>query len=218
VTVSGQDASFLAGGKFPVPVPQVNGGANTTITVDYQEFGVRLNFTPVVLGNGRIRLKVTPEVSDLDFSNGLTNAGFKIPLINTRRVNTTIEMAEGQTFAIAGLLSNNIAASNDATPLLGDLPVLGALFRSVRYQRRETELLVLVTPQLVEPMNPAQVPAAPGEQWREPNESDLFLKGDIGGPKAAAPAPAEPTEPAVARQPKTFQGTYGFQPVATTNE
>jgi pilus assembly protein CpaC len=207
--ISGQEASFLAGGEFPVPVPQ--GGAGTggsvAITVDYREFGVRLKFVPLVLGDGRIRLKVAPEVSDLDFSSGLVNQGFRIPIINKRRVDTTIELTEGQTFAIAGLLNHSVNASTDVTPGLGDLPVLGALFRSVRYQRRETELLVLVTPYLVEGMSPEQVPAVPGEKWRHPTENQLFWDKDLGGPDKSAKA-----EPEFVGEPARFRGEYGFQP------
>ncbi|HEY1686656.1 MAG TPA: type II and III secretion system protein family protein [Tepidisphaeraceae bacterium] len=182
VTVSGQEASFLAGGKFPVPVPQTSSGTATAITVDYQEFGVRLNFTPVVLGNGRIRMKVAPEVSDLDFANGISNQGFKIPLINSRRVDTTVELNEGQTLAIAGLLNHNSAASINSFPVIGEIPIIGALFRSVSYQRNETELLVLVTPRLVNGLNPKEVPPLPGENWRHPSEASLFVNGDLGGP------------------------------------
>ena len=182
VTVSGQEASFLAGGKFPVPVPQTSSGTATSITVDYQEFGVRLNFTPVILGDGRIRMKVAPEVSDLDFANGISNQGFKIPLINSRRVQTTVELTDGQTLAIAGLLNHNSAASVNAFPVLGDLPILGTLFRSTSYQRNETELLVLVTPRLVNALNPGETPALPGEKWRHPTAASLYLNGDLGGP------------------------------------
>ncbi|HWB54327.1 MAG TPA: hypothetical protein VG722_09040, partial [Tepidisphaeraceae bacterium] len=188
---------FLAGGKFPVPVPQTSSGSATSITVDYEEFGVRLNFTPIVLGDGRIRLKVAPEVSDLDFANGVENQGFKIPLINSRQVQTTVELSEGQTLAIAGLLNHTSAASLNEFPVLGKLPIIGALFRSVSYQRNETELVVLVTPKLVNGLNPKDVPPLPGEHWRHPNEGQLFLNGDLGGP---ADSPA-------------FDGPVGFKPV-----
>src|SRR5205823_11104073 len=157
------------------------GGSSAAITVEYKEFGVRLHFTPVVLGDGKIRLKVTPEVSDLDFSSPIKSNGFVMPIINKRTVNTTVEMCEGQTFAIAGLLNSNTAASSDQTPGLADVPILGALFRSVRYQRRETELVVLVTPRLVAPLNPAQVTELPGEKWRHPSENELFWENDLGG-------------------------------------
>jgi pilus assembly protein CpaC len=198
VTVSGQEASFLAGGKFPVPVPQTSSGTATAITVDYQEFGVRLNFTPIVLGDGRIRMKVAPEVSDLDFANGVSNQGFKIPLINSRRIQTTVELNEGQTLAIAGLLNHTSAASVNSFPLLGQLPVIGSLFRSVSYQRNETELLVLVTPYLVNGLNPKEVPVMPGEHWRHPSEGGLFINGDLGGP-------APTSDPSAIAVPSGFQ-------------
>src|SRR5206468_894813 len=111
VAISGQEASFLAGGEFPVPVPQSGTGGGSTITIEYREFGVRLNFTPIVLGDGRIRVKLTPEVSDLDFSSPLVILGLRIPIINKRTVTTTVELADGQSFAIAGLLDHTVAAS-----------------------------------------------------------------------------------------------------------
>ncbi len=210
VAISGQEASFLAGGSFPIPVTQGGGSGSTSVTVEFRDFGVKLMFVPVALGDGRIRLKVAPEVSDLDLTTAVHFNGFVIPGLTQRKVTTTVELAEGQTFAIAGLLNSNVSATKDVTPILGDMPVIGALFRSVRYQRKETELIVLVTPRLVEAMNPDQVPALPGEQWRNPNESDLFLKQDIGGPAADmkhAPAPGSPAGPA-----PRFYGSYGFVP------
>ena len=209
VVYSGSEGSFLAGGEFPIPVPQTGGGASTAITVEYKPFGVRLDFLPVVLGDGRIRLRVTPEVSDLDFSRSVSFNGFVIPAITKRTLTTEIELAEGQSFAVGGLLNNRVTASKDVTPLLGDLPVIGALFRSVRYERNETELVVLVTPRLVEAMNPAQVPALPGERWRYPSEIDVMLKGDLGGPgedKDDSPPQSSGGRPA------RFRGEYGFTP------
>ena len=221
VAISGQEASFLAGGEFPVPVPQTGTGGGSTITIEYREFGVRLNMLPVVLGDGRIRLKLTPEVSDLDFSSPLTIQGSRIPIINKRTVTTTIELADGQSFAIAGLLDHAVNASKDVTPLLGDIPVLGTLFRSTRYERRETELVVLVTPKLVEPMNPNQVPPLPGEAWRHPKELDQYIGGDIGGEVPTKPLEVGETTPGLnppatgpgagANAPK-YRGSYGFTP------
>ena len=202
--ISGQEASFLAGGEFPIPVPQSGSGGATTITIEYKEFGVRLKFVPIVLGDGRIRMKMNPEVSDLDFSSPLTIQGSKIPIVNKRTVTTTVELADGQTFAIAGLLNNAVNATRDMTPVLGDLPVLGTLFRSTSYQREETELVVLVTPRLVEPMNPAQIPMLPGENWRNPKEADLFLNADIGG-EAKKPAPAPAQVPATNRSTRVLR-------------
>lgn len=202
--ISGQEASLLAGGEFPVPVPQSGSGGGSTITIEYREFGVRLNVTPVVLGDGRIRLKVAPEVSDLDFSSPIVIDNNNIPIINKRRVQSTVEMGDGQTFAIGGLMRNTVTASRSGTPLLSDLPIIGTLFRSIRYQREETELVVLVTPSLVEPMNPAEVPNLPGEYWRHPNPVDFYFNGKLG-----EPAPAKDALPA------RFRGDYGFAPAAT---
>jgi pilus assembly protein CpaC len=215
IAISGQEASFLAGGEFPIPVTQGGGSGGSAVTVEYREFGVRLKFIPVVLGDGRIRLKCEPEVSDLDFSAAVRANGFQIPGLSKRKVSTTIELNEGQTFAIAGLLNSSIAASKDVTPLLGDLPVVGALFRSVRYQRKETELVVLVTPRLVEGMNPAQVPLLPGEKWRDPSEGELFWERDLGGP-ATDTKHAPTTRPANAGPAPRFHGEYGFTPASTT--
>ncbi len=155
VTTSGQKASFLAGGSIPIPVPQSSSGGGTVITIEYKQYGVQLNFTPVVLGDGRVRLEVNPDVSELDYSHAVNvGAGQPVPGITERSVNTTVEMAEGQTFALAGLLQDNVNATDSQIPLLGDIPVLGALFRSVRYERKETELVVMVTPHLVHAMDP----------------------------------------------------------------
>jgi len=212
VAISGQEASFLAGGEFPIPITQGGGtgSGGTAITIEYREFGVKLNFVPVVLGDGRIRLKVSPEVSDLDFTTAVRFNGFVVPGLTSRKVNTTVELAEGQTFAIAGLLNSQITANTDVTPGLGDIPILGALFRSVRYQRKETELVVLVTPRLVAPMNPAAVTPAPGEKWRYPSELDLFANADLGGDATDTTG-----APKVSGPPSKFKGEYGFQPVAT---
>ena len=207
VTVSGQEASFLAGGSFPIPVSGgAQNGGSPAVTVEFREFGVQLSFTPIVTGDGKIRLKVAPQVSDLDFTTAVKFDGFVIPGLTQRKVSTTIELAEGQTFAIAGLLNQSVSSSKDVVPLLGDMPVLGALFRSVKYQRKETELVVLVTPRLVEAMNPTQVMAIPGEFWRHPTENDLFFNQDIGGP--ANP----PTGVTTKERPPRFYGAYGFQP------
>lgn len=209
VVISGQEANFVAGGEFPIPVSQggsvSSGGA--AITVEYRTYGVKLRFTPVVLGDGKIRLKVAPEVSDLDFTTAVKFNGFVIPGLTQRKLETVVEMREGQTLALAGLLNNNVTANKDVTPLLGDLPYIGALFRSVRYQRKETELVVIVTPRLVEAVNPAQVPQLPGERWRHPTEGDLFWKRDIGGPAGDERKAARAARGGEAPR---FKGEYGF--------
>lgn len=183
--MSGREGTFLLGGQFPVPVPQSGTGAATTITIEYKEFGTRLRFLPVVVAPGRIRLTVAPEVSDLDFTNAVSVGGVAVPSLRTRRVETTVELEEGQTFAIAGLINTRIDARRNGTPVLADLPWLGTLFRSTRYERQETELVVLVTPELVAGMNPGDVPPLPGEAWREPGDVELYLQGDVGGPVPA---------------------------------
>lgn len=213
ITYSGEPASFLAGGEFPIPVPQTGSGGATTITIEYKQFGVRLNFVPIVLGDGKVRLKVEPEVSDLDFTRSVAFQGFVIPSLTTRNLSTTVELSDGQTFAVAGLLNTRVTANKDVTPLLGDIPILGALFRSTRYERNETELVVLVTPYLVDPMNPGQVPALPGEVWRHPTESDLFINRDLGGPAPKPSArPGEVRDATSATAPPRFFGAYGFVP------
>jgi pilus assembly protein CpaC len=222
VTTSGQEADFLAGGSFPYPVPQA-GSSGSTITIQFQNYGVELKFVPIVLGDGRIRLKCNPAVSELDYSHSVSIDGIPVPGLTIRNVETTVEMAEGQTLAIGGLLQDNVTASNSQFPVLGNLPVLGALFRSVKYQNNETELVVLVTPVLVHPMDPADVPVAPGEYWRDPTQAQLFLKKDLGG-EAISPAEARShsffttSEADNKRNAPLFQGSYGFQPVASAGE
>ena len=139
VASSGQQADFLAGGEFPIPIPHPSAGGST-ITIEYKDYGVRLSFVPVVLGDGKIRLKVSPEVSELDYSNAVSFDGFSVPALTKRNLSTTVELKDGQTLALAGLLQNQINATKNVTPWLGDVPVLGgSLFRSVSYQRNETE-------------------------------------------------------------------------------
>ncbi|WP_342236284.1 type II and III secretion system protein family protein [Inquilinus sp. OTU3971] len=151
--VSGKTANFLAGGEFPIPVPQ----GNETISIEYKQFGVSLAFTPTVLPGDRIGIRVQPEVSQLSEAGALQESGFSIPALTVRRADTTIELASGQTFAMAGLFQRNVSNSADQIPLLGDLPILGKLFQSSQYQRNETELVILITPYL---MNPTTAPNA----------------------------------------------------------
>ena len=173
VAISGQTASFLAGGEFPIPVPQ---GVDQ-ITIEFREFGARLNFTPVVLPGERIRLHIAPELSELDFSSAVQIGGFSVPGLTQRRMESTVEVGNGQTLAIAGLLSDEVRGLTSKMPGIGDMPVLGALFRSVEYRRNITELVVLVTPEVVAPMNPNQVPPVPGEDLKDPNDWQLYALG-----------------------------------------
>ncbi|MEW6333635.1 MAG: type II and III secretion system protein family protein, partial [Thermodesulfobacteriota bacterium] len=189
ITLSGKTANFLAGGEFPVPVPQEGG----TTTVQYKAFGVGLNFSPVVLSSKKISMQVAPEVSDLDFSNAIQIGGYVIPALTTRRVSTTVELGDGQSFAIAGLLKDNIREVVSKFPLLGDIPVLGALFRSTSFLKNETELIIIVTPRLVKPMNPARQ-TLPTDRYIEPNDFEFYLLGAMEGhprdDRAAVPSPS----------------------------
>jgi pilus assembly protein CpaC len=198
--LSGETASFLAGGEFPIPVSQ----GNNAVTIEYKQYGVGLAFTPIVLGDGRISMRVRPEVSQLSDAGAVTVAGFRVPALITRRAETTVELGSGQSFMIAGLLQNTGNNSVDKAPVLGDLPILGALFRSTKFQRSETELVVIVTPYLVRPVSTQM--ATPVDGYRSPNDIERdFLgqtfKGANGkvdptaipapaaGPSGAAPAP-----------------------------
>jgi pilus assembly protein CpaC len=211
VTTSGQQASFLAGGQIPYPVPQTGAGGGSTITIQWQQYGVQLKFTPIVLGNGRIRMKVNPDVSDLDYSHEYSiPGGGVVPGLTDRNVDTTVELSEGQTLALAGLLQDNVTASNRQFPILGDVPILGALFRSISYQKNQTELVVLVTPVLVHGINPGDVSPVTGENWRDPNSAQFYLLHDLGGEEMPPPPPARP-EGAMDQTPQ-FQGPAGFQP------
>lgn len=185
ITLSGKTANFLAGGEFPIPVPQTSGGG-TTITIEYKPFGVGLNFTPTVLSNKKINMLVAPEVSDLDFSNALTMGGFVVPSITTRRVSTVIELADGQSFAIAGLLKDDVREIVSKFPLLGDIPVLGALFRSTSFRKNESELIVIVTPHLVKPLDMAKQ-TLPTDQYVEPDDLEFYLLGNMEGRRKPNP-------------------------------
>jgi hypothetical protein len=148
IASNGKEASFLAGGEYPYPVVQPGSGGNS-VTIMFKEFGVRLNFTPTVLSGDMISLKVRPEVSALDFSNAITLQGFRVPALSTRRTETEVELQDGQTFAIAGLMNNTLNSTMSKIPGIGDIPVLGYLFRSRAYQKQQTELVVMITPQIV---------------------------------------------------------------------
>jgi pilus assembly protein CpaC len=162
LTVSGKEASFLAGGEFPYPVVQSTGGGTfPTISIQFKEFGVKLNFTPTIMPDGSIHLKVTPEVSALDFTNALVISGFTIPALSTRRVTSEMDLQDGQSFAIAGLMDNRVTEQFSKIPWIGDVPVLGKLFQSRSLQKTKDELLVVVTPRIVHPLAANQVPPGP---------------------------------------------------------
>ena len=203
VTTSGQEASFLAGGEFPIPVPQTGVGGGSTITIEYKKFGVGLVFTPTVLDQDKIALKVAPEVSELDFTAGVafTSLGFTVPGLKVRRTSTHVEVKDGQTFAIAGLLNDSHRNMINKFPVLGDIPVLGALFRSSSFQKNETELVVLVTPHLVKPMA-ASASRLPTDKYVQPSDLEFYLYGALEGKKKKAPA--APPAPAVESAPSGF--------------
>ena len=195
VAESGKEASFLAGGEFPIPVAQ-GSGSNIAITVQFKEFGVRLNFTPTVEGD-RVHLKVRPEVSTLDFANAITLNGFRIPALSTRRTETELELRNGQTFAIAGLLNNSVSNSLSKVPGIGDIPILGQLFKSKSAQKNQTELVVIITPTIL-PNNSSGV-TSKLPRMPEPFLPPLSDKKSFSAPPPAfqdrsepAPTPAPP--------------------------
>jgi len=220
VAESGKEASFLAGGEFPVPVAQ-GSGANLAISVAYKEFGVRLNFTPVIHGE-RVHLKVRPEVSTLDFANGVLLNGFRIPALSTRRTETEVDLLDGQTFAVAGLINNSMNSTLQKIPGIGDIPILGLLFKSKAANKDQTELVVMITPQIlprqspgvtsslpstpepfmpplpakkvVEPLPPAFTPARAGAT--NPKPEMVPAAPAVVAPAAAAPAPVVSVAPA----------------------
>lgn len=159
---NGKQASFLAGGEFPYPIVQGGTvGGTTAVTVQFQQFGVRLNFIPTITPRGTIRLQVAPEVSSLDYTNGVTISGFTVPGISVRNVNTEVELSEGQSFALGGLLDNRETETLDKIPFIGDIPILGKFFQSRSKTRSNTELMVIVTPQIVRPVPPGQTISLP---------------------------------------------------------
>ncbi len=190
--LSGESASFLAGGEFPIPVP----GEDGTVTVSYKDFGVSLNFTPNIVANNRINLRVRPEVSQLSSTSAINVGGVFIQSLITRRANTTVELASGQSFVIGGLLNSDSDNNVQKTPLLGELPIIGALFRSTSFQRNETELVIIVTPYLVKPTNSRM--ALPTDGYVPPNSTDQYKDGLNYRPthddkSASKSTPAKPT-------------------------
>ena len=173
VALSGDTASFLAGGEYPIPVP----GGLGTVTIDYKKYGVGLAFTPTVLKDGLINLKIVPEVSELDYSHPVQFAGYSIPPLIVRSATTTVELRDGQSFVIAGLLQNKSTNAQQQLPWLGDVPVLGALFRSAAYQKNETDLAIIVTPRIVRPTRPGDPVKTPLDNTLPANDADFFLMG-----------------------------------------
>jgi pilus assembly protein CpaC len=227
IAMNGQQASFLAGGEFPVPIVQGGGGTNaSTVTIVFKEYGVRLNFRPTVLDEDHIRLELEPEVSTLDFANGVKLNGFLIPGLRTRRAKTSVELRDGQSFALAGLLDNSETKTMSKVPGLGDIPVLGNLFRSTQFQKNESELMFIVTTQIVKPVNRDDIPKMPAVESLKKGsllgvgvdpKSGItgptgFITNPSETPKTEAPSqPAAPTKPA-----KSGDVTEGSPAVATS--
>ncbi|MDB5972400.1 MAG: type and secretion system protein family protein [Hydrocarboniphaga sp.] len=177
--MSGQTASFLAGGEFPIPVAQGGGSGNASITITYKEFGIRVNLTPTVLSRDRISLKVAPEVSDLDYTAAVSINGISVPALKVRRTDTTVELGDGESFVISGLVSTSLVQNVDKVPWLGDVPVLGAFFKSASVDRSSRELIMIVTPHLVRPLaREARLPPLPGAAYdkTQPSYGRLVLE------------------------------------------
>ena len=236
IAMNGQSASFLAGGEFPVPVVQSGSGSNA-VSVIFKEYGVRLNFKPTIIDEDHIRLELEPEVSTIDFANGVRFSGFVIPALRTRRARTGVELRDGQSFALAGLLDNNETRSLSKIPVLGDVPIHGNLFKSSSFQKQETELMFIITAELVKPLNSDELPQMKGVDGIkggsplgiEPagngisGRSGFSTSGDAAAtlpevtPAApATTAPATTTAPAnAAPSTETKPKTAAPQPVAT---
>jgi len=183
VALSGDTAKFLAGGQFPVPTVATTTTSGATPTFQFVQFGVSLSFVPTVLKAGLINLRIAPEVSELDFSNAVTISGTTIPSLLTRNAQTTVELRDGQSFAIAGLLQERNVRATDQVPWIGNVPVLGTLFRSSAYQNSESDLVIIVTPHLVKPATPTDQLATPFDQRLPSNDIDFFLNGQTEVPK-----------------------------------
>lgn len=213
IALSGDTATFLAGGEFPIPVAQDSGdNGPVSITVEFKEFGVALEFTPTVLDNDLISLAVAPEVSEIDRNNAVTVSGINIPGLTTRRASTVVELRDGESFAIAGLIQSNFSDQVRQVPGLGDLPVLGALLRSVEFQQNETELVIIVTPHLVRPAAPGQL-AAPTDTFAAPSMADLLFLGQVeGAPTSSGVATGETADTGPRRHPSQAAATLGAHP------
>ncbi len=209
--VSGESAEFLVGGEVPIPMP----GALGNIAIDYKPYGIGLRFTATVMGSGRINLQVNPEVSELDYSRTVPVEGYEVPTISTRRANTVVELGDGQTFVIAGLISDSMKDNIHRYPGVGDIPILGNLFSSKEYVSNKTELMVMVTARLAKPVDKDRI-TLPTDGYVAPTDSEFYLFGLLegqGGETASAPAPAPtegPARPGAVVRPETgFDGEFG---------
>jgi len=225
IAMNGQEASFLAGGEFPVPIVQGSSTGGSSVTIVFKEYGVRLNFKPTIIDEDHIRLELEPEVSVLDFANGVRFEGFVVPALKSRRAKTGVELRDGQSFALAGLLDNSESQTLSKVPGLGDIPILGNLFRSKQFQRNETELMFIVTAQTVKPVNRDDVPRIPAVENLK-NGSLLGIEPKEGA-KVTGPTgfmitgtdnnavPAASTAPASVEKPKTAETTPATAPTKT---
>ncbi len=219
IALSGETASFLAGGEFPVPTGVTQNGQ---VSIEFKAFGVSLEFTPTLLEDGLINMVVAPEVSELDVTAGIDLNGLRIPGLRTRRALTTLELRDGQAFAMAGLIQSNFRDTINAIPMLGKIPIIGALFRSTSYSRNETELVIIVTPRLVRPVKAGTLLTLPTDRVQDPSDTDLFLMGQaekkgVLAPTGPLPGPAnginrvgpaaQPTANAV--RPGGVEGDFG---------
>ncbi len=218
IAMNGQQASFLAGGEFPVPVVQ-GGNGGSSVSVVFKEYGVRLNFKPTIIDEDHIRLELEPEVSTIDFANGVRFNGFVIPALRTRRAKTGVELRDGQSFALAGLLDNNETRSLSKIPVLGDIPILGNLFKSSQFQKQETELMFIITADLVKPVNRDDLPKMKGVEGLkngsplgiEPKDGGIVGKSgfstDATSTETTAPKTSEATDTDEAPKPANASGT-----------
>ena len=208
VAMSGETASFLAGGEFPIPVAQTSSVGTTlpTITIEFKQFGISLACTPTILQDGLINMVANPEVSSIDPTTSISEGGISIPGIKVRRAHTTVELRDGESFTIAGLLSDSYQNNINQLPFVGDLPVIGALFRSTGFQRDQTELVILVTPHLVTPRR--TLAATPADQFVPPSDFELFLFGAQNG-KAQNLAPEDRALMSVDPTKGGVDGPYG---------
>jgi len=209
VAMSGDSAEFRAGGEIPIPIASTTQNGIPTITVSYKEFGVKLNFTPTVLSNGLINLRLEPEVSDIDPTVSITTGGITIPGLSVRRAKTTVELRDGQSFALAGLLQNVTERNIEQFPWLGSIPIIGALFRSTEFLSRETELVVIVTPHLVTPARAGERIATPLDSTLPSNDLDLFLTGKTEVEKPRDPSTATPMQQWIMANGALIRGPYG---------
>jgi pilus assembly protein CpaC len=226
IAMNGQSASFLAGGEFPVPIVQNGGSGNgATVSIVFKEYGVRLNFKPTILDEDHIRLELEPEVSTLDFVNGVKFNGFLIPGLRTRRAKTGVELRDGQSFALAGLLDNSETKSLSKVPGLGDIPILGNLFKSTQFQKNETELMFVVTAQVVKPVNRDDLPKMPAvESLKKGSLLGIDSKTGITGPSGFITNPSETPQSLAPAQPPSLpktanpgDGSVGAPAVATSS-